>query len=278
MTSFIVQKSCDLPIKTRQVFGLGLALLTGIFALLAGCADVASSYQPAVSEWQTRDPNRPYPPRVEVQAAVVTPPPSDAIVLFDGSDLSQWTNDPANGWSIQSDGTLMPGGHRRNYLASRQTFRDIQIHLEFRTPFPAAGEGQKRGNSGIFLMGIYELQIMDPVNNRTYGDGLPGSIFGQQPPLVLAARHPGEWQSYDIVFTAPRFEADKMLSPPRVTAYLNGVLVQKDRIIRGDTIPRAQPPEYQTRINAGPLVIQDHGDATGLVRFRNIWVREIKNE
>lgn len=261
----------------------GLAVLLTVLMdlpLLSACTSSSvfdDSSSPTV-QWASRDPKRPMPPRADVLSPVIIPPPSDATILFDGTDLSHWHNDPNNGWSILSDGSLMTGGKVRNYLASKQEFQDIQIHLEFMTPNPPGGLGQKRGNSGVFLMGLYELQIMDPINNPSFADGLPGAVFGQQPPLALAARAPGEWQSYDIFFQAPVFDGEQLVELPRVTALLNGVLVQLNTLIRGDTIPKQQPPTYATKINQGPLVIQDHGDATGLVRFRNIWIRSLRQE
>jgi len=224
--------------------------------------------------WARNDPNRPLPPIVEVMGPTTTKAPSDATVLFDSTNLDNWVVDTEMGWTV-ADGVLTTGGHTRNYMATKKSYGDIQIHLEFKTPSPAGGVGQKRGNSGIFLMGIYELQIMDPVDNPTFADGLPGSIYGQIPPLAYAVRAPGEWQSYDIIFNAPDFDGDKLVSPPTVTAFLNGVLVQHKTVIKGDTIPKVQPPEYRTRIEKGPLVLQDHGDATGRVQFRNIWLREL---
>ena len=242
--------------------------------MLAALVAAQSASAQTASEWKRNDPDRPIPHQVENAGPVTIPPPGDAIILFDGADLSAFRLDPQYGWTV-SDGTLVAGGRIRNYLETRQHFGDLQIHLEFMTPYPPQGEGQKRGNSGVFLLGAYEIQIMDPAGNPTFADGLPGSIYGQTPPSVLAARKPGEWQSYDIVFHAPDFDGEELLSPPTVTVLHNGVLVQDQTVVRGDTIPRVQPPEYQTRIERGPLVLQDHGDAGGRVRFRNIWVRPL---
>jgi hypothetical protein len=223
--------------------------------------------------WARNDPARPQPPeRVPGGAVLGLAPPPDAIVLFDGRSLEAWVIPPGSGWAIR-DGVLVPGGLIDNHLETRQRFGSLQLHLEFRTPFPAAGEGQHRGNSGVFLLGVYEIQIVDSFRNPTYADGLPGAIYGQVPPSVVAVRPPGEWQSLDIVFDAPRFDHERLVSPPFVTVLLNGIVVQNHQQILGDT--KFDPPAYRTRANEGPIGLQDHGAMTDLVGFRNIWVRPI---
>ena len=204
--------------------------------------------------------------------AVVTPgtagsPPSDAVVLFDGKDLSQWEN--AQNWTIQ-DGAMVSG---RGDAQSKKAFGDCQLHVEWSAPTPAKGEGQGRGNSGVFLMGTYEIQILDSYENETYFDGQAGAIYKQTPPQVNAMRPPGEWNTYDVIWTAPRFNEDGSLkSPAYVTALHNGVLILNHFELKGDT-PFTRPPEYKKHADRLPIRLQDHGNP---VRFRNLWVREIK--
>jgi hypothetical protein len=227
--------------------------------------------------WIEHDRTRPQPP-------VVAPPtpstqeqagkaPSDAVVLFDGKDLSQWagTDGSPTRWIVR-DG-YMESVKGSGYARTLQNFGDCQLHVEWATPLPAGGEGQGRGNSGVFFgLNRYEVQVLDSFANTTYADGSAGSVYGQYPPLVNASRKPGEWQTYDIVYTAPRFDAEgKLRSKARLTVFHNGVLIQNDVELSGPTswlerAPYAAHPEKQ------PLSLQDHGNP---VRFRNIWVREL---
>jgi hypothetical protein len=163
---------------------------------------------------------------------------------------------------------------RYNLLKTKASFGDIQVHLEFQEPAPPIGVDQRRGNSGVFLMGLYEVQIMDPVDNPTYADGTLGALYGQQPPLVQASRPPGEWQSYDIIFEAPRFDGGSLLSPACVTVLLNGVLLHHKQPFLGETRGHGKVPGYWAKLSEGPLALQDHG-TPGQVRFRNIWVRPL---
>lgn len=224
-------------------------------------------------KWRVHDADRPYP-------SVVTPgsgagrPPSDAVVLFDGTSLDGWTS-PHGPWELK-DGVLTVPPRRQkgesNDLVSRQQFGDVQLHLEFRTPSPATQSSQDRGNSGIWFMQRYEVQILDGYRNPTYADGTVGAVYGWKPPLVNAARPPGEWQSYDIVFERPRFAADgKLESPAFVTVFLNGVLVQNRQAMLGTTIWR-KVPGYEAHGAAAPIQLQDHDSP---VSFRNIWVRPL---
>ncbi|MBL9208022.1 MAG: DUF1080 domain-containing protein [Opitutaceae bacterium] len=199
--------------------------------------------------------------------------PADALVLFDGKDPSEWVpvRPDSPPWTV-IDGALVvnPAG---SHLRTRREFRDIQLHLEFRTPSPASGSGQQRGNSGVFLMGLYELQILDSYQNSTYVNGQAGAVYKQAPPLVNAARPPGLWQSLDILFLAPRFAPDgKLLSPARITVLHNGVLVQHDFAIRGTTVNKGLPV-YEPHADRLPIVLQNHKNP---VAFRRIWVREIQ--
>jgi hypothetical protein len=194
-------------------------------------------------------------------------PPSDAIVLFDGSDLSAWEG--GDRWEVK-DGAASPTG--RGGITSKQAFGDIQLHLEWAAPAEIRGRGQGRGNSGVYLMGKYEVQILDSYENETYFDGQAAAIYKQWPPLVNASRKPGEWQTYDIIFTAPRFdEQGTLLKPAYVTVLHNGVVVQNHTELLGGTF-YDRPPQYEPHPEKLPLHLQDHGDR---VRFRNIWVREL---
>ncbi|HYG23842.1 MAG TPA: DUF1080 domain-containing protein [Verrucomicrobiae bacterium] len=227
------------------------------------------------TQWHVHDPERPQPPVVK-PASLVTEkptaiPPSDAIVLFDGSDLSKWRDKDGNAaaWKLGDGGVTAAKGD----IFTREEFGDVQLHLEFATPSVVKGTGQGRGNSGVFLMGRYEIQILDCYENLTYADGTIGAIYGQYPPLVNACRPPGQWQTYDILFTAPRFEANGTLkSPAYVTALLNGVLVQNHQSLMGPTGWRAVA-KYTQHPATGPISLQDHGNPT---RFRNIWVRRLE--
>ncbi len=193
--------------------------------------------------------------------------PSDAIVLFDGKDLSAWEN--GENWKIV-DGVMVCG---KGTVTTKQQFGDCQLHIEWSAPTPASGTGQGRGNSGVFLMGIYEMQVLDSFENETYSDGQAAAIYKQTPPLVNAMRAPGEWNTYDIIWTCPRFNEDGTLkSPAYITALHNGVLVLNHFELKGDT-PFHRPPQYKAHGMTGPISLQDHSNP---VRFRNIWVREIK--
>ena len=193
--------------------------------------------------------------------------PSDAVVLFDGSDLSGWNN--GERWKVE-DGVMVVG---KGDVTSKESFGDCQLHIEWSSPVPAKGKGQGRGNSGVFLMNTYEIQVLDSYENETYFDGQAGAIYKQTPPQVNAMRPPGEWNVYDIFWTAPRFNEDGSLkSPAYITAIHNGVLILNHFELKGDT-PYNRPPAYRKHADRGPIRLQDHGNPT---RFRNIWVREIK--
>lgn len=193
-------------------------------------------------------------------------PPSDAIVLFDGSDLSQWNN--GENWKV-SDGVATAA---QGMITTKQEFGDVQLHLEWSAPTVIEGEGQGRGNSGVFLMGKYEVQILDSYQNKTYPDGQATAVYKQTAPMANAMRAPGEWNTYDIFWTCPKFDGGELVSPAYVTVMHNGVLVQNHFELQGDT-PWHRPPEYEDVGPTGPISLQDHGNP---VRFRNIWVREIK--
>lgn len=198
-------------------------------------------------------------------------PPSDAIILFDGKNMDEWVH--ANGKAVEwtvADGALTVKP-RSGDLQTKREFGDIQLHIEFRSPAQVQGEGQGRGNSGIFLQNQYELQVLDSYNNRTYSNGQSGSIYKQTMPLVNASRPPGEWQTFDIIYKAPVFNADGVkVSSAYITVLHNGVLIHNNTEIKGTTpyIGLPQNPAH----GKGPLKLQDHGNTTS---FRNIWVREL---
>jgi len=208
--------------------------------------------------------------------AVVTPgdgtaPPSDALVLFDGSNFDEWVG--RNGgpvrWELKNGVMTVVEG--AGGIRTRRSFGDSQLHLEWRAPAEVTGKGQERGNSGIFLQDRYEVQVLDSYNNLTYSNGQAASIYKQHIPLVNACRPPGVWQTYDIIFTSPRFKSDgSVQSPGRVTVIHNGVLVQNNVEFQGNTVFRGQP-EYEQHSQA-PIRLQDHSNP---VSYRNIWIREL---
>jgi hypothetical protein len=196
------------------------------------------------------------------------PPPSDAIVLFDGRDLSQWKaeNGSAPGWVVR-DGYMEV--NRTGSIVTKEQFGDVQLHVEWATPSKVEGEGQGRGNSGVYLQGRYEIQVLDSYNNKTYPDGQAGAFYGNFAPLVNASRKPGEWQTYDIIFQAPKPGADgKTVEPGYFTVLHNGVLVQNHVPVKTSTTAAA----FSGATAKGPLILQDHGNP---VRFRNIWIRPL---
>lgn len=203
------------------------------------------------------------------------PAPADAIVLFDGSSLDKWrTHDSAGSpakWKVENGYMEVVRG--AGDIRTAQSFRDVELHVEWMTPRPPSGEGQGRGNSGVFLMGMYEVQVLDSYNNVTYPDGQAGAIYGQFPPRVNVSRPPGEWQTFDITFRAPRFDASgTLLTPARMTVLHNGVKVHDDVALLGPTTHEQRLP-YTMHADRLPMSLQDHGNP---VRFRNIWVRELK--
>lgn len=206
------------------------------------------------------------------EPVVITPgkdhePPSDAIVLFDGTDLSKWAG--GEKWIVK-DGTAIPA---KGDIKTKDSFGDCQLHVEFATPAEVKGRGQGRGNSGVFMMDRYEVQVLDSYENKTYFDGQCGSIYKQHPPLVNCCRKPGEWQTYDIIFESPRFDAaGKLTRPGYVTVLQNGIVVQNHFELQGGTF-YDQPATYTAHPPKAPIRLQNHGNP---VRFRNIWVREVK--
>jgi hypothetical protein len=250
-------------------------LLVCALAMSIESLGTASAAAQSPADFPIHSLTRPQPPVVDPGPyAGLQKPPSDAVVLFDGHSLSAWQSADSSGhparWKV-TDGYMEVVAGTGN-IATTRGFGDVQLHIEWMTPTPPHGEGQERGNSGVFLMGIYEVQVLDSYRNTTYPDGQAGALYGQYPPLVNASRPPGEWQTYDIVFHRPRFDASgNVRHPARMTIIYNGVLVQDDVALTGPTAHKARPP-YARHADRLPLILQDHGDP---VRFRNVWLREL---
>ena len=251
MKKFNLQPSC-LPKLTR----LSLAACTICITICPAPDATAAEYLPGI-EWEE--------PRQVTPGKNNQDPPSDAVILFDGVDTNAWNN--AETWSV-TDGFLIVG---KGMISTKEAFGDCQLHVEWSSPLPAEGTGQGRGNSGVFF-GPYEIQVLDSFENATYFDGQAAAIYKQTPPLVNVMRKPGEWNSYDIIWNTPRFDAEGALTEPAtVTVLHNGVLVQNNFELLGDT-PFNRPPRYRPHPPELPIRLQDHRNP---VRFRNIWVREI---
>jgi hypothetical protein len=228
----------------------------------------------AAQEWAQHSLDRPAPTVVHPGGAALIPPPADAIVLFDGTQgLRCWRSSrdsSAARWRVA--GSVLEVVPGQGGIETKLPFGSVQVHVEWMAPAPPSGEGQDRGNSGVFLMGRYEVQVLDSWENRTYADGQAAAIYGQFPPLVNASLPPGTWQSFDIVFRRPLFDnAGKVTRPARLTVFHNGVLVHDDVALLGPTSHRVRAP-YEVHPDRLPLSLQDHGVP---VRFRNIWVRPL---
>jgi hypothetical protein len=227
--------------------------------------------------YHVHDPARPQP-KVVTPASVPGGAPSDAIVLFDGKDLSKWMQRGRGadaGKTIDATWKLGEGyfetGARTGDLLSREKFGDCQLHVEWASPVPATGTSQGRGNSGVLLMTRYEIQVLDNWENPTYADGRAGAIYGQWPPLAAPARKPGEWNTYDIVFEAPKFEGEKLVKPAFITLFYNGVMVHNRKESMGPMVYR-RVAHYTPHPAEDSLMLQDHNNP---VRYRNIWIRRI---
>jgi hypothetical protein len=263
---------------------------------LFACVSSSLAQTQVDPKWQIHDPNRPVPPVIDPGTASTqgTPgrPPSDAIILFDGKDLSKWQRKdgtPAE-WKVvpvspspktaeqylkktQEENGYFEVAPKTGYIYTKEPFGDCQLHVEFAEPQPAKGQDQDRGNSGVFLHGLYEVQVLDSYESKTYADGQAAAVYGQFPPQVNASRPPGQWQTYDIIFHGPRFDTSgKLLRPALITAFHNGVLVQDNVELTGPTGHHVRPP-YTAGPEKLPLALQDHNHP---VRYRNIWLRELK--
>jgi hypothetical protein len=254
---------------------LMMGLLSGAVLIVLGLT--AAPGEKRVEDWPIHDRTRPLPPIITPATASTQDqagkPPSDAIVLFDGKDLSQWESvngGPAK-WKVENgylEVVAKTGGIR-----TKQAYGDCQLHVEWMSPDPPRGQDQDRGNSGVFPMTHYEIQVLDSYNNVTYADGQASALYGQYPPLVNACRPPGQWQTYDIVFHGPRFDQNgNVTRKVRVTVLHNGVLTQDNVELTGPTTHKARPP-YKAHPEKLPLMLQDHDHP---VRFRNIWIRELQ--
>jgi hypothetical protein len=231
--------------------------------------------------WMVHDENRPAPPVVTPGVCgaqdIVAPPPADAVVLFDGKDLSKWsdTKGEPSKWVIR-DG-VMESVKGAGYVRTKQEFGSVQLHVEFATPSTVIGSSQGRGNSGVFLQGKYEVQVLDSYENKTYPDGQCGALYGRAVPLVNASCKPGQWQTYDIIYHRPVFDAAGKVTRKAVfTVIHNGILIQDHVALDGGTdwVGPHTITEYSPHADKGPLMFQDHNNP---VRFRNVWVRELKD-
>jgi len=271
----------------RFDFGVSVAFCAAVLIVLAAATGSQQQPNPDLGftdtpilpgmKWHVHDPDRPHP-KVVVPGATPGAPPSDAIVLFDGKDLSKWVQ---RGWGAESAKELAPkwkvgNGYfevasRTGSLYTRQKFGTCQLHIEWASPSEVRSTSQDRGNSGVLFMSRYEVQVLDAYNNPTYADGTPGSIYGQWPPLALPARKPGEWNVYDIIFEAPEFDGQKLAKPAFLTVFYNGVVVHSHKESMGPMVYR-QVAKYTPHAPEDALMLQDHNHP---VRYRNIWLRRL---
>ncbi len=231
-----------------------------------------------VIKYDVHDTTRDHP-RVIAAPRQFGRPPADAIVLFDGTDLSEWVSEKKGGgparWKVENG--YMEVVKKAGDILTKKAFGNCQLHIEWATPRKVSPKetGQKRGNSGVFFMGRYELQVLDSYENETYADGQAGSIYGQYPPLVNACREPGQWQSYDVSFLRPIFDnSGRCIRPARITVFHNGVVVQNNVEIKGATAHKKKA-KYNPHADKLPLSLQDHNNP---MRFRNIWIRELSEQ
>jgi hypothetical protein len=255
--------------------------VAGAAVLAAAASQRGRNDEPVIpgTNWHPHDRDRPQP-RIVAPAAAFSdnaPAPADAVVLFDGKDLSKWlaANGQPAGWQVDQTGGFMKTG--RYNIHTKDRFADFQLHLEFATPAQVRGSDQSRGNSGVLINGMYEVQVLDNFNNKTYPDGQCGALYGQTPPLVNACKGPGQWQTYDIIFESPRWDADgNLVKKANVTVLQNGLVLHHKREFLGGTdgiagqralggYSKQHPPEVT-------IELQEHG---GEVRYRNIWIRPI---
>lgn len=259
----------------------------GVAAAALSAADAPKKYPTGYTDteflpggkWRVHDDARPRPPIVAPGTAS-TPErpgkaPSDAVVLFDGSGLSHWLQRKRGGgslppaWKVEN-GYMQIEPNTGSHF-TKEKFGDVQLHIEWAAPAGAEKSSQGRGNSGVLIMGLYEIQVLDSYDNVSYADGQAGAIYGQYPPLVNASRKPGEWQTYDIVFEAPRFAGEKLVKPAFVTVFHNGVLLHNRKEMMGPMRHR-KASRYKAHEAEGPLLLQAHGNP---VRYRNIWARRL---
>lgn len=254
-----------------------IALATVVCAVAVAAAQETAKPKPEDTEiWQPE-------PKVVTPGATCGAPPSDAIILFDGNSLDEWVSaqdhTPAQ-WIVSNGAMMVNKGHGVGNIETKRRFKNYQLHIEWKIPENITGTGQARGNSGVFLASTgpgddgYELQVLDSYNNKTYVNGQAASIYKQSAPLVNANRKPGEWQAYDVVWTAPTFNADGSLKTPAyVTVFFNGVLVQNHYELKGQTLYIGKP--FYKAYDTAPIKLQAHGDKSEPISFRNIWVRDL---
>jgi len=233
-----------------------------------------SEFIPGQTKWRVHDASRPAPRIISAGTPSTADrpgkAPSDAIVLFDGTSLSQWIGggDKPAAWKVANGYVEING---TGSIRTKESFGSCQLHVEWATPAEVKGDSQGRGNSGVMIMGFYEVQVLDSYNNCTYSDGQAASIYGQYPPQVNASRKPGQWQTFDIVFEAPKFDGEKLIRPAYVTVFHNGVLMHHHAKILGRGA-HFFPPKYSPHPDKLPLVLQDHGNPG---HYRNIWIRPL---
>jgi hypothetical protein len=264
--------------RSAKIAGAVGVVLAGMLAI---AAEEGGPQQPW-SKWKVHDMKRPAPPIVTPGTASTNDAPgkapSDAIVLFDGTDLSKWQAEGGGEPTFTLQDGIMLSTNLKNpknnkYLVSKDEFGDVQVHVEWAEPTPPQGSSQGRGNSGVFLMGKFEVQVLDNYNNPTYPDGQCSSVYGQYPPIVNVCRPPGEWQTYDIIFHRPRYEDGKLVQPAYETVLQNGVVTQDHQRIEGPTGHMTVAHYPASFPEKGPLALQFHGNP---VKFRNIWVRPLE--
>src|SRR5262245_51970104 len=247
--------------RNRVMFSAALAVAATAFGVVAAVAALQPEYKSGIV-WPE--------PKVVTPGKADSDPPSDAVVLFDGKDLSKWKG--GENWEVKDGYAVV----QKSDITTKDSFGDYQLHVEFATPEKVSGTGQGRGNSGVFLANRYEVQVLDSFDNKTYFDGQCASLYKQTPPMVNACRKPGEWQTYEIIFTAPRFDESskevKVLKPGYVTVIHNGVVVQNHFELQGGTY-YDRPAAYEKHPVKQPIRLQNHGNP---VKYRNIWLREIK--
>ena len=270
-------------VMSKRIIGIASAIAVCLGAALVAQQEKRDGYKdtPLIpgQKWHVHDSDRPYP-RAVTPGAASGAAPSDAVVLFDGKDLAQWQQrgrGADRGKMVDARWKVADGAveivHGTGDLVSREKFGDCQLHVEWQEPAGIQGFGQERGNSGVYLMSRYELQVLDSYRAPTYADGQAGAIYGQFPPLVNPARPPGEWQSYDVIFETPRWDGDKLVKKAVMTLLYNGVLVQNHMELNGPTEYRVSLP-YKKHDPEEPLLLQDHSSSRP-VRYRNIWVRKL---
>jgi len=251
--------------KKRYFVPVGFLVAASGLAIAIKVGEKPATPQLPGVEWVVHDGTRPQPRKVETAGAVSVAPPADAKILIGPEGMDAWTNET---W--KNEGGVATVG--KGFNISKEEFRDVQLHFEWRIPADREVSGQKGGNSGVFLMGLYEVQVLACYDNQTYPDGQAGGMYGQFPPLVNASAKKGEWNSYDIVFKAPRYEGEKVVEPAKLTLFHNGVLLHNAKEYYGPTQHKKLASYPPTHSKKGPITLQDHNDP---IQYRNMWIREV---